>query len=104
MELFICGYAFAWWGVFCLLIPRRSPFQVLAFIPAAICALAIPNLIWDFAPSATLAETFGIAGYIMPFAIVVVLLIKKHRNKKSPNKALQAIGAKARLSQNPDVG
>ena len=93
----ICGYAFAWWGVFWLLIPRKSLFRVMAFIPAAFCALVIPNLIWDFVPNATLADTLGVAGYIMPFAIVAILLIRKRRNKKSPNKALQAIGAKARL-------
>ena len=94
MELLICGYAFAWWGVFWLLIPRRSLFRVMAFIPAAICALAIPNLIWKYAPTATLAEVLGIAGYIMPFAIIVGLLIKKHKNTMCPNKAF---GAKARL-------
>ena len=100
----ICIYALAWWGVFWLLIPRNSLFRVWAFVPAAICALAIPNLIWDFVPNAHLASYLGIEGFLLPLTIVVFLLVKKTRTKISPNNRFQRTSHKVRRPLNRDVG
>jgi hypothetical protein len=82
IEAIIGIYMLAWWGVFWLLIPRESLFRVWAFVPAAICAFAIPCLVWDLVLNPTLALALWIAGGLLPFGIVSAILIGRRKKRQ----------------------
>jgi len=96
IETMIGIYLLAWWGVFMLLMPRRTLIRVWAFVPAAICAFGIPMAVWDFVGNPDTAIVLLVCGALLPFGLVTVLLIRRwKKTKPGPNQAVHAIGASA---------
>jgi hypothetical protein len=83
IELLLGIHWFAWWGVFWLLIPGDSPLRLWAFLPAAICALGIPILVWDHVSNSILGTVLWFASWLLPFGIMAGLLVRCRRKRKT---------------------
>lgn len=87
--VFIGGYLLLWWVVFWVPL-RRSPFSVLAFIPALVCAVGVPLIVSD-----SLMETprgFLLAWTILPMLTIAFEFVheKGRRHRHPPKKTTVA--------------
>ncbi len=87
-TLWLAAYMFAWWFVFVLPMRRDNSYRALAFIPAAIFALAVPICVAD-----TLRRTppklFIIVWSVLPFLLIGIELI--WRRRKGPREKAPTI-------------
>ena len=80
--VFIGGYLLLWWVVFWLPL-RRSPFSVLSFIPATVCAIGVPLIVSD-----SLMETPSgllLAWTILPIPVIALEIVHEKGRKRRQN-------------------